>query len=279
MRRLPMENENLSLSNEEFQKLRSFVLRSIGVNLSDAKRALVISRLSKHIRKKGLHSFTQYINIVEQNEQEKEKLFNLITTNVTNFFREVHHFHFLTNEFIPSLMTKQGKVVRVWSAACSSGEEPYSIAMTLENALGKTNMDYKILASDVNTEMLQKAKAGIYRHEEVKGISYDHLKTFFKLGQGENKGLFKIKENVQKKIVFQRINLVGNERYPIKNKLDIIFCRNVFIYFSKETQKYLLDRFYEQLSPGGILILGHSESIANYPNKWRLIHKTIYKKI
>ena len=275
-----MENDKLSLSNEEFKKLRNFVFQSIGVNLSEAKRALVVSRLSKHIRKKGLHSFTQYLKLVEETEHEKEKLFNLITTNVTNFFREEHHFQFLINEYVPSIIDKHSKTIRVWSAACSSGEEPYSIAMTLEGVLKKEkNIDYKILASDINTEMLHKAKTGIYRHEEVVGISYDHLKTFFKLGQGENKGLFKIKENVQKKIVFQQINLVGKERYPIKDKIDIIFCRNVFIYFSKETQRFLLDRFYEQLSPEGILILGHSESIANNQDKWRLINKTIYKKI
>ncbi len=275
-----MENDKLSLSNEEFKKLRNFVFQSIGVNLSEAKRALVVSRLSKHIRKKGLHSFTQYLKLVEETEHEKEKLFNLITTNVTNFFREEHHFQFLINEYVPSIIDKHSKTIRVWSAACSSGEEPYSIAMTLEGVLKKEkNIDYKILASDINTEMLHKAKTGIYRHEEVVGISYDHLKTFFKLGQGENKGLFKIKENVQKKIVFQQINLVGKERYPIKDKIDIIFCRNVFIYFSKETQRFLLERFYEQLSPEGILILGHSESIANNQDKWRLINKTIYKKI
>lgn len=130
-----MENERLNLSNEEFQLLREFIFSSIGVNLSEAKRALVVSRLSKQIKKQGLNSFSQYLKLVKENKQEKEILFNLITTNVTKFFREDHHFDFLAKQYIPNFHSGNGKTIRIWSAACSSGEEPYSIAMTLEKAL------------------------------------------------------------------------------------------------------------------------------------------------
>jgi chemotaxis protein methyltransferase CheR len=275
-----MEYSPLTLSNDEFLQLRQFVLQSIGVNLTDAKRALVVSRLSKRIKSCGLDTFANYLKLVKANKQEEEILFNLITTNVTKFFREDHHFDYITNEFIPRFKESSAKVVRIWSSACSSGEEPYSIAIALEKALkGKRNLDYKVLASDINTEMLKKAKLGIYRREEVEGVPYEDLKMGFKLGQGENAGFLKIKENLQKKIVFQRINLVSEQHYPLKEKVDIIFCRNVFIYFSKETQKQILDRFYECLQQGGLLMLGHSESIPAAEGKWRLIEKTIYEKI
>lgn len=275
-----MGNDPLILSNEEFQELRQFIFTSIGVNLTEAKRSLVVSRLSKNIRKLGLSSFKDYLQLVKNDNDQKELLFNLITTNVTKFFREDHHFHYLTNEYIPSFLNNGNKLLRIWSSACSSGEEPYSIAMTIEKCLkNKKGLSYKILASDINTEMLQKAKRGIYHQDEIVDVPYEDLKTYFKLGQGENEGYFKIKENIQNNVIFQRINLIGQQAYPFKEKVHIIFCRNVFIYFSKETQKQILDRFYSALHSGGILILGHSESIPANLGKWRLIKKTIYQKI
>ncbi|WNF35855.1 protein-glutamate O-methyltransferase CheR [Bacillaceae bacterium IKA-2] len=274
-----MTDRTLTLSNEEFQLLRQFVLRSIGVNLTEAKRSLVVSRLSKQVRKLGFSSFSEYLKLVKEDKQEKENMFNMITTNVTKFFREQHHFEYITKDFLPQFAASQDKVVRIWTSACSSGEEPYSIAMSLEKALKSyRNLNYKLLASDINTEMLQKAKLGIYRREEVEGVPYDELKSFFKMGQGDNEGLLKVKESLQKKIVFQRINLVSDQQYPIKEKVHIIFCRNVFIYFSKDTQMQILKRFHEHLHQGGILILGHSESIPLSQGGWRLIQKTIYEK-
>lgn len=275
-----MENEKLNLTNDEFQQLRQFVFSTIGVNLTEAKRSLVVSRLSKRLRELDLSSFTKYIQLAKSSNSEREVLYNLITTNVTKFFREEHHFDFLVQQVIPNFIESKQKLLRVWSSACSSGEEPYSIAITLDKAMQKhKNLDFKILASDINTEMLQKAKTGIYRRDETEGVTYSDLKKYFALGQGKNEGLFKVKEPLQKKIAFQRVNLVGQQEYPIKEKVHVIFCRNVFIYFNKETQISILDRFYEQLHPKGILMLGHSESIPSSLGKWRLIQKTIYEKI
>lgn len=261
---------------------------SIGVNLTDAKRALTVSRLSKRLRELNLNSISQYLDLVKSDPLELETMFNLITTNVTKFFREPHHFDYLLEHFLPVWESgisdqRAAKSVRIWSAACSTGEEPYTIAMVLHRYFtGRSGRSAKILASDINTEALKKSKEGLYKRQEVEGIPYDYLTQYFKLGTGMNKGLFRIKDVLKNMINFRRINLSGKEDYPISGELDIIFCRNVFIYFDRETQKRILSRFYKHLKPGGLLCLGHSESI-NTANsggeRWHLIKHTIYEKL
>ncbi len=284
-------NNNYLISDEEFQHIKDKVYRSIGVNLTDAKRALVVSRLSRRLKKLGFEKFSQYFQYVDENSDEADILYNLITTNVTNFFREKHHFIFLKDQFFPELIRQKAEYknrkvnsknkVRIWSAACSSGEEPYSIAMTSSEFFANhKNWQIEILASDINLDVLAKAKSGIYSEKEIKGIPYNLLKKYFMMGTGENNGKFKVKNKLKELITFKRINL-NSRQYPISKQLDVIFCRNVFIYFDQNTQKDILDKFYQYLLPGGILFLGHSESILKkelLSGRWKNLGQTIYQR-
>jgi chemotaxis protein methyltransferase CheR len=275
-------NKGNLLSDQDFAEIRELVFDQIGVNLTEKKRPLIISRLSRRLVELKFSDFSEYLDFLKKNPEEYEVLFNLITTNVTKFFREQDHFDYLNNILLNSFLHKTRKVVRVWSAGCSTGEEPYSLAITLKEFYKKQNWSIQMLASDINTQVLSKAKKGIYRESQITNISYNLLKKYFKLGTGKNEGLFKVKHTLKNVITFRKINLTDNKPFPIDKKLDFIFCRNVFIYFNKTTQIKVLDKFHDTLKNGGHLFLGHSETIdlRNPTEKnWQLIKPTIYKKI
>lgn len=279
--------KRVTMDDGEFQRIREYVYSSIGVNLTEAKRSLVISRLSKRLRELRLNTFSEYLALVERSDKEQNVLFDLITTNVTSFFRESHHFTYLTGVFVDGLLREgrpqNKKVIRVWSAGCSSGEEPYSIAMSLSDFLVEnraTDWDFRILASDINSEQIAKAEQGIYKLDEVKGVSEQVLKRFFKIGMGPNAGLVQVKDSLRKRVVFRRINLLSKAEYPIASPVDVVFCRNVFIYFDRDTRKAVSDRFHHHTRPGGLLCIGHSESIdVGQPPKWGYVRHTIYRRI
>ncbi|MFW6306828.1 MAG: CheR family methyltransferase [Bacillota bacterium] len=269
------------LSEKEYREIKDIVYNTIGVDLTKNKKPLIVSRLSRRIRYLGLHSFTDYIYYLKGNEQEMEQLYNSITTNVTHFFREERQFDFLVNEYLPAehQRLKEKKKIRVWSAACSTGEEPYTLAILLKEFFANNDIKIQILASDINTDVLRFAEKGIYTQEKVKKISYNLLKKYFRLGTGENQGLFNVKDNLKSMIQFKQINLMDNN-YPLKSPVDIIFCRNVFIYFNEETRDRILNKFYKYMNEKGLLFLGHSEKIhQNYDNHWQIIKSNIYKKI
>lgn len=279
-----MNMDNLPLTDEEFKMLQKFIEQVIGVKLSDAKRALVMSRLSKRIRELNMNTYKAYIQLVQEDPEELQVLFNRITTNVTNFFREHHHFQYLQNVFLPALVAHpehgKRKMIRVWSSACSTGEEPYTIAMVLSEFFrNHPGWTIRILASDINTEALDKAKSGTYKKAELAGIPYNYLKTYFKMGAGANEGKFKVKDTLQKLITFRQLNLLEDD-YPFSEALHVIFCRNVFIYFDKNTQKKIISSFRKNLLNDGLLMLGHSESInsLNSDDRWKLVGQTIYIK-
>lgn len=285
---MAVKQNEITLSSEEFAEIRRIVYDTIGVNLNEPKKALVVSRLSRRLKELNLASYTQYLHHLKSNPEEVGNLFNCITTNVTSFFREAHHFEYLLNTFMPAVelsasQNKTAKKIRAWSAGCSTGEEPYTLAMVLDDYFrGKNGWKVNILASDINTDTLESARRGIYRQQEVKGISYEYLKKHFKLGIGPNKGLYKVKENLQQKITFCQLNLASTEKYPITEPLDFIFCRNVFIYFDKQTRARVLRHFHHHLVPGGLLFLGHSESIdlSDETNgRWRSVKHTVYEKL
>ncbi len=276
------------LSARDFQTVRQIVYDSIGVNLTEAKKALVISRLSKRLRELKMQDFAQYFQFLHENPAETEIMFNYLTTNVTKFFREKHHFEYLFREYLPHWESRSEnslvkKRIRAWSAGCSTGEEPYTLAMVLLDYFkNKKDWSVNILASDVNTAVLKKAYAGIYARQEVEGIPYNSLKKYFKLGVKTNTGFFKVKKILQKIISFQQINLVSPEKFPAAGSLNMIFCRNVFIYFDLEVRRKILERFHRSLLPGGLLFLGHSESINTLDDKngqWRVCRHTVYEKI
>ncbi|MGM0369207.1 MAG: CheR family methyltransferase [Bacillota bacterium] len=268
------------INEEIFQKISDLVYQEIGVNLPNKKKAMVNSRLTKRIREKGLSSFEEYYQFLKDNKSALVDLFNSLTTNVTHFFREDHHFDFLDNQVFPALKNKSRKRIRIWSAGCSSGEEPYSLAIKFAESFNLNRWDIKILATDINTEVLKLASKGIYQARQVDKVPYPLLKKYFKLGTGENAKLFKVKNSLKKLIDFRRSNL-NQKNYPISSKLDFIFCRNVFIYFNQETRKQILKRFHSHLKEGGYLFLGHSESITDQiqSQNWKSVAKTTYQKI
>ena len=274
------------ISDKNFKAIQDLVYDNIGVNLTEKKRALVISRLSKRLRELGLNDFGSYIDYLKENEAELEVMFNLITTNVTRFFREQHHFDYLKEKYFPCVLKEakknnRPKKLRIWSSACSTGEEPYSLAILAHNFFEDKDWEIEILASDINTEVLKIAQKGIYIKEKVKKIPYELLKKYFRLGTGDNQGLFKVKKKLQKLIKFRQLNLTAKKPYPIEKPLDIIFCRNVFIYFNKQTQNYILDKFYNNLIDSGLLFMGHSEKIDiinRQQKKWKMLEPTIYQR-
>ncbi len=267
-----------AITDEEFQRFSRLVYQEAGIALSANKKALLVSRLSKRLRELGFATFKAYYACVVGETERKEftHMLDLISTNKTDFFREPKHFEFMHNHLFPE--HQETKKVRIWSAGCSSGEEPYSIAITLYDGMSfPAQWDCKILASDLSTRVLTKAASGIYEIERVKNLTPDVIRRHFANGIGVNIGKVKVKPHLSSMIVFQRINLM-DERYPIKTPLDVIFCRNVMIYFDRPTQERLIRRFYNHLKPGGHLFIGHSESLQWVGHQFVYVEPTVYRK-
>jgi len=236
------------------------------------------SRLQKRLSQLRLTSFQDYYDLVIGGHCDSEltTMLDYISTNQTEFFREPHHFTFLRERVLPEL--EVDKTVRIWSTACSSGEEPYSIAMTLSDAITfPSTWNCRILASDISTRMLAKAATGQYSHERINSLPSDLVRRHFLLGKGDHKDLVKIKPHIANMAVFRRINLM-DDRYPIKSLLDIIFCRNVMIYFDRKTQAAVLAKMFRYLKPGGYLFMGHSESVQGFSGECDYVAPTIYRK-
>jgi chemotaxis protein methyltransferase CheR len=263
--------------NEHFEKLKGLVFEHTGITLGDEKKQLTYSRYSKRLRALGITDFNDYIDIISSGDESELPFFiSAITTNFTSFFRENHHFEFLVNEV--SRLIKIKKSVRIWSAGCSSGEEPYSMAMSLLHGVqGIETADVKILATDLDTAILATASRGIYSDERFDNANDSIVNPWIKRGKGENSGFVMIHPKVREMITYRQLNLLG--QWPIKTSFDIIFCRNVVIYFSKDVQRALFDRFSKNQSKGGKLMIGHSENLAGVCDSYRLIGRTIYEKI
>nr|MBI3613054.1 methyltransferase domain-containing protein [Nitrospirota bacterium] len=226
----------------------------------------------------GLESFEAYYDRVTQEPggDEFTRMLDLVSTNKTDFFREPKHFDFLRERILPSLTAE--KRIRIWSSACSSGEEPYTIAMTVHDGVAAPlQWDCKILASDLSTQVLAKAASGVYADERVRGMPADTVRRHFMKGRGKSEGMVKVKPYLSDMIVFRRMNLM-DETYPIKSLLDVIFCRNVMIYFDRPTQQQLMAKFYRYLKPGGHLFIGHSESLQWIKHEFGYVAPTIYQK-
>jgi chemotaxis protein methyltransferase CheR len=269
---------DLAISTEEFQRFRTLIYDESGISLGDQKQSLLVSRLSKRLRELGLTTFSEYYDqlMSDSSREEFTRMLDLISTNKTDFFREPKHFDFLRERILPELA--QEKTVRIWSSACSTGEEPYTIAMTLQEGVSDpAQWDFKILASDLSMRVLAKAAAGLYDADHVHDVPPELLKRHFLRGRGDSKGLLKIKPHLAAMVQFRRLNLM-DERFPIKSPLDVIFCRNVMIYFDRPTQEQLVNKFYRYLKPGGHLFIGHSESLQWVTHPFKNIEPTIYRK-
>ncbi len=269
----------IELGDEEFLKFKELIYSEAGIKLSDMKKALVQARLSMRVRTLGLNSYREYYEYLMSNyDSEKIDFINSITTNKTEFFRENKHFEYIKEIYLPELLSTKASNIRFWCAGCSTGEEPYSLAITLFQYFGKTKFpDIKILATDIDTNVLEFARNGIYGINQTEKIDPAILKNYFDKGKGEQDGFFKVKDFVKEKISFRRMNLLDQE-YPMKKEFDIIFCRNVIIYFDKETQKELFKKYYKYLASWGRLFIGHSENIMNVTNLFSLVGNTIYRK-
>lgn len=269
-----------TFTRNDFEFIRAMVGERTGIVLSDHKVDMVYGRLARRLRQLKLNSFQDYFKHLEQeDDQELVEFTNALTTNLTAFFREPHHFEFLAKTAIPEFARRRdNKRLRIWSAGCSTGEEPYTIAMTLHEALSSLrNWDAKILATDLDSNVVSKAKGGVYDQERVNGISKQRLNRWFRKGRGGNAGRVRVSSDLQKLITFKQLNLM--HKWPMSGPFDIIFCRNVVIYFNKDTQRALFNRYADILADDGYLFVGHSESLHNVTDRFELLGKTVYRKV
>lgn len=265
-------------TDRDFRCLREVVARHAGIALSDAKREMVYGRLARRLRELGLGTFAEYCARLEAHrETELGHLINAITTNLTAFFRERHHFDYLRGKLLPELAARRHEArLRIWSAGCSTGAEPYSIAMTLEDTPAVRGWDVRILATDIDTEVLATASRGVYAEREIEGVPAASRSRWFLRGKGANAGRVKVKPVLRERIEFRPLNLLAE--WTADEPFDVIFCRNVVIYFDKPTQRRLFDRFAHALVPEGHLFIGHSESLFKVSDRFVPLGQTIYQK-
>jgi len=265
-------------SDEDFQRVRQLVREKIGISLAESKRELVYGRLSRRLRALGLVDFHTYLKRIEQSDtDELQQLCNAITTNLTAFFRERHHFDYLSGELLPTLERNNAdsRRIRIWSAGCSSGEEAYSIAMVVLETLGHLrDWDIRILATDVDTGVLKQARRGVYGGERLEKLdSARLLRWFTRIGDTSH---YRVCPEVKQLVAFKFLNMVGE--WPMHGPFDLIFCRNVVIYFDRSTQRQIIARMAALQGAGDHLILGHSESLLDVSTQYRLANQTIYRR-
>lgn len=272
------EGKEFEFKDKDFAFIVAKAYEHTGIKLADSKRDMVYGRLARRLRELKFKTFSQYCQFLESDRGDEEigKFVNAVTTNLTGFFREAHHFQHLKEELKKMVARPPaGKRLRIWSAACSSGPEPYSIAMTLKEAISNLSVwDAKILATDIDTNMIQTAQKGEYRRDILDKIPGSYLSKYTVGRKKEPTG--QMSEEIRKLITFKQLNLLHN--WPMKGPFDAIFCRNVVIYFDKDTQRVLFDKMADLLKPEGTLYIGHSETLFNICDRFELIGKTIYKK-
>ena len=275
--RVARDGREFEFSDADFERIRELIYAIAGIALSDMKRDLVYGRLARRLRACGLRRFTDYLNLVERGDaQEREAFINSLTTNLTSFFREAHHFPLLARQ---AAERKGSGPFRVWCSASSTGEEAYSIAITLADAFQGRLDRFEVVASDLDTQVLATARTGIYPQDRAKGIPVEQLRRYFRRGSGRNEGLVRIRRELIQRIEFLEINLLA-PKWPDLPVFDAIFCRNVMIYFDKDTQRRLLQRFVPLLQPQqGRLYCGHSESLMHCADFLKNLGKTVYTVI
>jgi len=267
-----------SFSTADFERVRQLIYQRAGISLHAGKQAMVYSRLSRRLRETGHRSFADYLQWLEratgaQAEAEWQEFVNCLTTNLTAFFREEHHFHALVQD----LRARNGKPLRIWCNAASTGEEPYSLAMTVVEALG-ANAPVHILCSDIDTKVLETARRGVYPADS-RGLDPERLKRHFMRGTGANAGFIRARPELAKLLDFRPFNLMTPSWSALGEAFDFVFCRNVMIYFDNPTQRKVLERMHAAMKPGGLLYVGHSENFTDSRDLFRLRGKTIYERV
>jgi chemotaxis protein methyltransferase CheR len=270
--------QQFQLTHSDFERIRRLIYARAGISLHEGKQAMVYSRLSRRLRELRHANFGSYLDALERGtgaagEEEWQEFVNSLTTNLTSFFREEHHFHALHEE----LSSKRGKPIRIWCNAASTGEEPYSIAMTAAEALGPGLSQVTLLCTDIDTKVLQKAQRGVY-DAECKGLSQDRLKRHFLKGTGRNEGSIRVKPELAKLPQFRVFNLMSPQWSGLGEAFDIVFCRNVMIYFDAPSRAHLVNRLFEQLAPGGYFVIGHTESLLALRHRFRQIRPSVFMR-
>jgi len=268
------------LTDSDFDRLRTVVRELTGIALADSKRELVYGRLARRLRKLNLSSFSEYCAMVETGRgDELQELTNAITTNLTSFFREKYHFEQLAAEALPYLTECRAATrrVRMWSAGCSTGEEPYSIAMVVREAQQSfAGWDVRLLATDIDSKVVETAAAGIYAAERLTGLNARRLARWFR-PCADSPQQYKVDDDIASLITFKQLNLL--DAWPVRGPFDVIFCRNVTIYFDKDTQRQLFERMAALQEPGAWLFIGHSENLFNLTQRYKPVGRTVYRRL
>ena len=274
-----------SLTDKEFQEISAFIYDVCGIKLPPIKKTMLSARLNKRLRQLKIGSFSAYLDYVmspEGQTLELTRMIDVVSTNKTDFFREPKHFEILTSHILPEYaqLSRSGKLLRplrIWSAGCSSGEEPYTIAMVMENFCSQdSTLDYSILATDINTEVLALAEQGVYANETVAPVPVSFRQKYLMKGKGSHAGFHRVVPELRGKVTFRRLNFMDRD-FGIKEEMDIIFCRNVIIYFDRKTQIELFEKFFRQFARGGYLFTGHSESLEGIIERMKRVTSAVYK--
>lgn len=278
--------DNIEITDREFEQFADYIYEKSGIYLKESKKGLVRSRLRKRLRQLGLRSFQQYYDYVrrDQSGRELSRLIDAISTNVTSFFREPKHFDFLEENIIPRYIQKmqrqQGSYVHIWSSACSTGQEPYTIAISLlENIQKLAFYDIKVLGTDISRSAVETASRGIYPYKVVKNVDTQLVSRYFHtFTNDKGQRMVQVRKNVRDLVRLGLLNLNRKERWPFTKKFDLIFCRNVMIYFDPPVVERLINRFYRYMKDGGYLFIGHSESLTRIKHKFKYVKATVYQK-
>lgn len=269
-----MQGREFVWTDADFDRVQSLIYKRAGISLHDGKHAMVYSRLSRRLRDTGHQSFHEYLSWLESTDgAEWQEFINALTTNLTSFFRERHHFGIFADLLRSKPAVSQW---RVWCSAASTGEEPYSIVMTALEALG-ANANFSLAASDIDSKVLATASNGVYKMESLKGLDAAQTQRFFLRGKGANSGLVRVKPELRQKVEFLMVNLIRDD-WPFKDPFDVVFCRNVMIYFDAQTQRRVLERIHRVMKPGALLFVGHAENFSEARDLFALKGKTVYER-
>lgn len=273
---LDSTDREFDFSSHDFQRVRKLIYDRAGISLNETKQSMVYSRLARRLRALGIERFSQYLDSLEKNVNlpEWEEFVNALTTNLTSFFREAHHFPILATH-LKKMYEKHGSL-NIWCSAASTGEEPYTLAITACEAFGSMTPPVKILASDIDTKVLATAREGVYREESVEKMDPSLLKKYFLKGTGEQAGSVRVRSELKNLLTFRQLNLL-DPQWQMRGGFSAIFCRNVMIYFDKPTQHKILERFAPLLLPQGLLFVGHSENFTQMQQIFQLKGKTVYE--
>jgi chemotaxis protein methyltransferase CheR len=269
-----VQSREFAWTDADFDRVQTLIYQRAGISLHDGKHAMVYSRLSRRLRDTEHQSFKSYLSWLDTHDgPEWQEFVNALTTNLTSFFREHHHFEILATHLKSRPVTHPW---RVWCNAASTGEEPYSIAMTAVEVLGE-KANFALMASDIDSKVLASAAQGVYRMESLKGISEDRVQRFFLRGKGGNEGMARVKPELQRLIQFTSVNLIRDD-WPFREPFDVVFCRNVMIYFDASTQRTVLERIHRVMAPGALLFVGHAENFSESRDLFVLKGKTVYER-